>query len=86
MSNLDHTTLKAGDVFYECHSGYNYMLQVITPPALINQQWKWKAINMTTGENVDLLIDPKYRNYGPQLYNSPQYCRFKDGEITFEYS
>lgn len=86
MSNFNFINLKAGDVFYECSSGLNFMLQAITAPSLVNNQWTWKAINMTTGEPCNMLIDPKYSSYGPKLYAEPQYCRIKNGEITFECS
>jgi hypothetical protein len=53
---------------------------------LADGQWTWQAINMATGNPINYLIDVKYKHYGPKLYNMPQYCRIRDGEIEFEYS
>lgn len=85
MANFDYKKLKSGDVFYECSGGINIQAQAITSPVFNNDKWEWSAINMKTGEMISYMINVNYSHYGPKLYDSPQYVKIKDGEITVEY-
>lgn len=72
MSRIDPTTLKVGDVFYECAYG-NCVKFTVTSDAIVeNDQIKWKASSENITE-TDFLITKGYEHYGPKIYSSPAY-------------
>ena len=72
MSSIDPTTLKVGDVFYECAYG-NCVKFTVTRDAIVeNDQIKWKASSENITE-TDFLITKGYEHYGPKIYSSPAY-------------
>lgn len=79
---------KIGEKFYECQSGYNMEFIVLSIPVEQEgyegrKQWSWKAKNTQSGKEIDFLLTEGLSHYGPRLYRQPEYCRIKDGEITF---
>jgi hypothetical protein len=95
MNNVDYKTLKVGDEFFECQYGINIHCRVLSDVIVSDYydefskrnrtQYKWTAENVCNQEKIDFLITEGLECYGPRLYNSPQYARFKDGDMIFEF-
>lgn len=66
---LDITTLKEGDIFYECEYGICKKFTVKIPPARNDKaEWKWIATD-SVGMDVAYLVNEKYSHYAPKLYS-----------------
>ena len=37
------------------------------------RDWVWKSRNVTTGNEIDYLVNPKYTHYSPNLYDYEAY-------------
>lgn len=88
IQDTNPATFKVGDVFYECQSGANIEARVVEAPKMTRTddgktQWSWVAENTQNGERIDYLLTEGMTHYGPRLYRSPQYVRFRDGELIF---
>lgn len=66
--------VKIGDIHYEYELGIGIKCEVITLPQKNEEgQWEWKSRNLTTGKEIDYLVDPKYPHYSANLYDYPAY-------------
>ncbi len=82
------SSLKPGDVVYECERGMNLEVRIETAPTESadsdgRRKWQWMATNTQNGERIYYLLTEGLSHYGPRLYREPQYARIKDGEMTF---
>jgi hypothetical protein len=66
--------IKIGDIHYEYDYGVGIKSEVITPPTLNeSSQYEWKSKNLTTGQVIDYLVDPKHSHYSANLYDYEAY-------------
>lgn len=70
--------LKAGDIFYECQSGHNMELMVVTAPIEKDGgTYSWEAVDTTRGCRVSYMWTEGLSHYGPRIYSAPQYVTVK---------
>lgn len=84
----DTKNFKIGDIFYECEMGMNIEAKVTSLPIVKTtddgrEQIRWMAVNTQDGSEISYLLTSGMSQYGPRLYTQPQYCRVKDGVMTF---
>lgn len=66
--------IKIGDIHYEYEYGIGIKCEVITLPTLNESgQYEWKSRNVSTGKDIDYLVDPKYSHYSSNLYDYEAY-------------
>lgn len=66
--------IKVGDIHYEFEYGMCIKSEVITLPTLNEAgQYEWKSKQVSTGEEIDYLVDPKYSHYSSKLYDYEAY-------------
>lgn len=66
--------IKVGDIHYEYEYGIGIKCEVLTKPKLNEDgDWVWKSRNVTTGNEIDYLVNPKYTHYSPNLYDYEAY-------------
>lgn len=83
----DIANLKVGDVIYECGSGHNMEVMILSAPVTTDgEQFSWEAVDTTTGGRVSYSWSASLSCYGPRIYDAPQYACMKDDEKTGERS
>ena len=66
--------IKVGDIHYEYEYGIGINCEVLPKPKLNEDgDWVWKSRNVTTGNEIDYLVNPKYTHYSPNLYDYEAY-------------
>ncbi|MCP4990071.1 MAG: hypothetical protein GY928_29720 [Colwellia sp.] len=85
FSKVEPKDFNVGDKYYECESGYNLELTVLTKPVKSDKNsWTWKAID-DSGKEVDYRLTEGMEHYGPRLYSTPQYCSLNgEGGFVFK--
>lgn len=85
---LRPTDLEVGREYFECSSGMNLRLKVLTAPESVTvvlgkerKQWRWLA--ETYWGAVDCLVTEGLEQYGPHMYTQPQYFHIRGDEIVF---
>ena len=66
--------IKVGDIHYEYEYGIGIKCEVLTKPTLDEDgNWIWKSKNVTSGAEINYLVNPKYTHYSSNLYDYEAY-------------
>ena len=66
--------IKIGDILYEYDYGIGIKSIVKTLPKLNEEgNWVWKNEIVSTGKEINYLVNPEYPHYAPNLYTTPTY-------------
>lgn len=82
--------LKLGDKIWECESGINVPIEVISEPektenCLGETEWKCLAKSFETGDTFYLSCLGDYGTYGPKLSRVPEYFHRDEERNLLEY-
>ena len=78
MGNKTHTRgnvivkdINIGDIHYEYDLGLVIKCKVISKPILddTNNMWSWESIDTENNEVIEYMVNKKYTQYAPNLYN-----------------
>lgn len=67
--------IQIGDIHYEYDMNLCIKSKVISLPKQTNDEdiWRWKSVNVNTGQSIDYLVNVKYATYSPKLYDYEAY-------------
>jgi hypothetical protein len=72
MDNLELTDIHKDDVIFENSQYGSVEVRVLTEPQLKGDEWTFTGAT-GLGENVNFLVNLKYRHYGPRFGKTPTY-------------
>lgn len=76
--NVKVDSIKVGDIHYE-FGPLNLAIkcEVLTTPQVNESgQMEWKSKNLGTGSSITYLVDPKFPEYSPNLYDYEAYSGY----------
>lgn len=73
--NVFVENIKLNDILYEFEHGMCIKTKVISLPKLNKKDkaWTWKGESLVDGRTIKYLVDPKYPQYAPKVYDYEAY-------------
>lgn len=84
--------LEVGMVYYECSSGYNMKMTVVSPAEVTSvkimgkdrNQYSW-LVERKDGRQLTCVSTEGFEHYGPRIYREPQYCSYNRETKEFDF-
>jgi len=72
--NVIVENINKGDIHYEYEYGIGFKNQVLTKPKRDGDGiWRWTSKNITSNKVINYMINPKYIQAAPKLYDYEAY-------------